>query len=40
MSASGIRDEEDGSLHAVSCCVPLGGICEPVEVEEFFNMGY
>ncbi|KAJ4390542.1 hypothetical protein N0V93_004138 [Gnomoniopsis smithogilvyi] len=40
MSASGIRDEEDGSLHAVSCCTPLGGICKPVEVEEFFNLGY
>lgn len=40
MSVSGIRDEEDGSLHAVSCCAPLNGLCQPVEVEELFNLGY
>lgn len=40
MSASGIRDEEDGSLHAVSCCAPLSTICQPVEVDELFDSGY
>lgn len=40
MSASGIRDEEDGAFHAVSCCAPLDILTQPVEVDELFDRGY
>lgn len=35
-----IRDEEDGTLRAASCCAPLAALRRPVEVEDLFDSGY
>ncbi|KAJ0118038.1 hypothetical protein J7T55_014491 [Diaporthe amygdali] len=35
-----IRDEEDGSFCAVSCCAPLGELMKPVDVDDLFDSGY
>ncbi|KAI3400593.1 hypothetical protein diail_2796 [Diaporthe ilicicola] len=35
-----IRDEEDGSFCAVSCCAPLKSIARPVDVDELFESAY
>lgn len=40
MSAAGIRDEEDGTLHAVSCCAPLSSLMRPLDVDDVFDSGY
>lgn len=43
MSAVGIRDEEDGTLHAAvscCCCAPLAALTRPVDVDDLFDSGY
>lgn len=39
MSLDGIRDEEDGTLHARSCCASLAALRRPVEVDEVCDLG-
>lgn len=41
MSTAEIRDEEDGTFHAVSgCCAPLAALRRPVDVDDLFDSGY
>lgn len=35
-----IRDEEDGSFCAVSCCTTLKELRRPVDVDDLFDSGY
>ncbi|KAG6366524.1 hypothetical protein INS49_000701 [Diaporthe citri] len=35
-----IRDEEDGTFCAVSCCAPLKELRRPVDVDDLFDSGY
>lgn len=40
MPALEIRDEEDGTLHALSFCAPLAALRRPVDVDDLFDSGY
>lgn len=35
-----IRDEEDGTFCAVSCCNTLKELRRPVDVDDLFDSGY